>query len=206
MILNKLLSVTLKRSETDLITSELAMNQTCQNLAMDRNWWSSKAVFLRNASCARCYFSAQFFQSVPLVIRRGQRKKQTVHWYMSEGSRAAILFCELAVTDVLAVDLDLFRFFIFPGNVLVGRTDETFSIYRRTERRATTSLNFVHSDIGADTQCIENNWCPRARTSKELFESNLLAGVLRAAFRKDRPNIGTSSKFDSAHFWLIDNP
>ena len=29
---------------------------------------------------------------------------------------------------------------------------------------------------------------------------------LRAAFRKYRPNVGTSSKFDFAHFWLIDNP
>ena len=29
---------------------------------------------------------------------------------------------------------------------------------------------------------------------------------LRAAFRKYRPTVGTSSKFDFAHFWLIDNP
>ena len=30
--------------------------------------------------------------------------------------------------------------------------------------------------------------------------------LLRAAFRKYRPTDGTSSKFDFAHFWLIDNP
>ena len=30
--------------------------------------------------------------------------------------------------------------------------------------------------------------------------------VLRAAFRKYRPTVGTSSKFDFAHIWLIDNP
>ena len=35
----------------------------------------------------------------------GQQKKQTVHWYMS--SREAILICQLAVTDFLAVDLEL---------------------------------------------------------------------------------------------------
>ena len=28
---------------------------------------------------------------------------------------------------------------------------------------------------------------------------------LRAAFRKYRPTVGTSSKFDFAHIWLIDN-
>ena len=47
------------------------------------------------------------------------------------------------------------------------------------------SLNFVHPDIGrADTQGIENRWwavkqgLPSKGTPKELFESNLLAGVL----------------------------
>jgi len=66
-ILNKLLSVTLNRSETDLITSELAMNQTNAKTcgtgqeSSCRNWWSSKAVSLWDASCS-CYFSAQFFQ------------------------------------------------------------------------------------------------------------------------------------------------
>ena len=73
--------------------------------------------------------------------------------------------------------LPVFRFSPFSGDFPVGRTDETFSIYRRTERRATTSLIFVHSDIGGDTQGIENSWWPRTRTSKELFESNLRAGV-----------------------------
>ena len=34
---------------------------------------------------------------------------------------------------------------------------------------------------------------------------NLFAFLLRAAFRKYRPTVGTSSKFDFAHFWLIDN-
>ena len=29
---------------------------------------------------------------------------------------------------------------------------------------------------------------------------------LRAAFRKYRPTVGTSLKFDFAHFWLINNP
>ena len=56
------------------------------------------------------------------------------------------------------INLPGFRFSTFSGNFPVGRTDETFSIYRRTERRATTSLIFVHSDIGADTQGIENSW------------------------------------------------
>ena len=28
---------------------------------------------------------------------------------------------------------------------------------------------------------------------------------LRAAFRENRPKVGTSSKFDFAHFWLVDN-
>ena len=30
--------------------------------------------------------------------------------------------------------------------------------------------------------------------------------VLRAAFRKYRPTVGTSSKLDFAHIWLIDSP
>ena len=30
--------------------------------------------------------------------------------------------------------------------------------------------------------------------------------LLRAALRKYRPTVGTSSKFDFAYFWLIDNP
>ena len=30
--------------------------------------------------------------------------------------------------------------------------------------------------------------------------------LLRVAFRKYRPTVGTSSKFDFAHIWLIDNP
>ena len=30
--------------------------------------------------------------------------------------------------------------------------------------------------------------------------------LLKAAFRKYRPTVGTNSKFDFAHFWLIDNP
>ena len=37
---------------------------------------------------------------------------------------------------------------------------------------------------------------------KETFFSRLL----RAAFRKYRPTVGTSSKFDFPHIWLIDNP
>ena len=77
----------------------------CQNLALDRNCWSSKAVSLRNASCS-WYFSAQFSQCAS-GHSEGVAKKQTVHWYMSEGSGEAILFCELAVTDVFAVDLEL---------------------------------------------------------------------------------------------------
>ena len=77
----------------------------CQNLALDRNCWSSKAVSLRNASCS-CYVSAQFSQCAS-GHSEGVAKKQTVHWYMSEGSRETILFCELAVTDVFAVDLEL---------------------------------------------------------------------------------------------------
>ena len=72
---------------------------------MDRNCWSSKAVSLRNASSS-CYFYAQFSQCAS-GHSEGVAKKQTVHWYMSEGSREAILFCELAVTDVLAVDPEL---------------------------------------------------------------------------------------------------
>jgi len=50
------------------------------------------------------------FSSVPLHSERQQKNKQnkqTGHWYMSEGSREAILFYELAVTDFLAVDLEL---------------------------------------------------------------------------------------------------
>ena len=70
---------------------------------MDRNCWSS--VSLRNASSS-CYFYAQFSQCAS-GHSEGVAKKQTVHWYMSEGSREAILFCELAVTDVLAVDPEL---------------------------------------------------------------------------------------------------
>ena len=77
----------------------------CQNLSLDRNCWSSKAVSLQNASCS-WYFSAQFSQCAS-GHSEGVAKKQTVHWYMSEGSREAILFCDLAVTDVLAVDLEL---------------------------------------------------------------------------------------------------
>ena len=34
-------------------------------------------------------------------------KKQPVHWHMSEALREAILFGELAVTDFLAMDLEL---------------------------------------------------------------------------------------------------
>lgn len=77
----------------------------CQNLALDRNWWSSKAVSLRNASCT-CYFSAQFFQCAS-GHSEGAATKQTVHWFTCEGPREAILFCELAVTDFFAVDLEL---------------------------------------------------------------------------------------------------
>ena len=102
--LNKLLSVTLNRSETDLITSELVMSKTNAK-TLDRNCWSSKAVSLPNASCS-CYVFAQFSQCAS-GHSEGVAKKQTVHWYMSEGSREAILFCELAVTDVFALDLDL---------------------------------------------------------------------------------------------------
>ena len=58
--LNKLLSVTLNRSETDLITSELVMSKTNAK-TLDRNCWSSKAVSLPNASCS-CYVFAQFSQ------------------------------------------------------------------------------------------------------------------------------------------------
>ena len=61
-----------------------------------RNWWSSKAVVLRNTSCS-CYISAQFFQCAS-SHSEGAAKKKPVHWYLSEGSREAILFCELAVT------------------------------------------------------------------------------------------------------------
>ena len=40
-----------------------------------------------------------------------------------------------------------------------------------------------------------------------VVEAVLIAvgNLLRAAFRKYRPTVGTSSKFDFAHFWLIDN-
>ena len=51
--------------------------------------------------------SLHSFSSVPLVIRRGAAKTQTVHCYMSEGSKEDILFCELSVTDFFAVDLEL---------------------------------------------------------------------------------------------------
>ena len=51
--------------------------------------------------------SLHSFSSVPLVIRRGAAKKQTVHCYMSEGSKEDTLFCELSVTDFFAVDLEL---------------------------------------------------------------------------------------------------
>ena len=47
--------------------------------------------------------SLHSFSSVPLVIRRGQPKKNL--WYLSEVSREAILLCELAVT--------VFGFFFF---------------------------------------------------------------------------------------------
>ena len=82
------------------------MKQTrAKNLSLDRNCWSSKAVSLRNASCS-CYVSAQFSQCASGHLE-GVAKKETVNWYMSEGSRETILFCELAVTDVFAVDLEL---------------------------------------------------------------------------------------------------
>ena len=53
--------------------------------------------------------SLHSFSSVPLVIRGGggQQKKQPMHWHMSEALREAILFGELAVTDFLAMDLEL---------------------------------------------------------------------------------------------------
>ena len=52
--------------------------------------------------------SLHSFPSVPLVFRRGSKKTNcALHWYMSEGSREAILFCELAVTDVFAAGLEL---------------------------------------------------------------------------------------------------
>ena len=38
------------------------------------------------------------------------------------------------------------------------------------------------------------------------FCEHVLGLYLRAVFSKYRPTVGTSSKFDFAHFWLIDNP
>ena len=102
--------------------------------------------------------SLHSFSSVPLVIRRGQPKKNL--WYLSEVSRETILFCELAVTVFffffslgpgIGVNYEkrvngtpfgtfqpgkrayLFRISFFSGNFPLGRTDETFSIYRQTE-------------------------------------------------------------------------
>lgn len=72
---------------------------------MNRNWCSFKVVSLRRASCS-CYFSAQFFQCAS-GHGGGRSKKQPVHWHMSEALREAILFGELAVTDFLAMDLEL---------------------------------------------------------------------------------------------------
>ena len=37
---------------------------------------------------------------------------------------------------------------------------------------------------------------------KKLSNTNFIA----SRYRKDRATVGTSSKFDVAHFWLIDNP
>lgn len=51
--------------------------------------------------------SLHSFSSVPLVMGGGRSKKQPVHWHMSEALREAILFGELAVTDFLAMDLEL---------------------------------------------------------------------------------------------------
>ena len=172
-------------------------------MALDRNCWSSKAVSLRNASCS-CYVSAQFSQCAS-GHSEGVAKKKTncalVHEWRLGGSHFVLrtgrdrCFCRGPGTGINyqkrvnwtrnsvrnvptgKTSLPVFRFSTFSGNFPVGRTDETFSIYRRTERRATTSLIFVHSDIGADTQGIENSWWPRTKTSKEQFESNLLAGV-----------------------------
>lgn len=50
--------------------------------------------------------SLHSFSSVPLVMGEGS-KKQPVHWHMSEALREAISFGELAVTDFLAMDLEL---------------------------------------------------------------------------------------------------
>ena len=105
--------------------------------------------------------SLHSFSSVPLVIRRGQPKKNL--WYLSEVSREAILLCELAVTVFgfffflpwtwnwcklretrkwnanfrsersNQVPAYLFRISFFSRNFPLGRTDETFSIYHQTE-------------------------------------------------------------------------
>lgn len=92
------------QSETGLITSK---PKKCENLTMNRNWCSFKVVSLRSASCSCCYF-AQFFQCASGHEGGGGGvKNQPVHWYMSEGLREAILFGELAVTDSLAMDLEL---------------------------------------------------------------------------------------------------
>ena len=68
--LNKLLSVTLNRSKTDLITSELAMNKTNA-----KTWlWTGIAGLLKRFPCGMLPAAAtslHSFPSVPLVIRRG---------------------------------------------------------------------------------------------------------------------------------------
>ena len=46
----------------------------------------------------------------------------------------------------------------------------------------------------------------KSNTRQENFRTFEERDILRAAFRKYRPTVGTSSNFDFAHFWLIDNP
>ena len=68
--LNKLLSVTLNRSKTDLITSELAMNKTNAKTCH----WTGIAGLPKRFPCGMLPVadtSLHSFPSVPLVIRRG---------------------------------------------------------------------------------------------------------------------------------------
>ena len=55
------------------------------------------------------------------------------------------------------------------------------------------------SNLLADSTTVE-----LLKTERAFLETRM--EILRAAFRKYRPTVGTRSKFDFAHIWLIDNP
>ena len=62
--------------------------------------------------------------------------------------------------------------------------------------------------ISGEGSCLMGrNWLQHISLNwSEIFHLATMYTDLRAAFRKYRLTVGSSSKFDFAHFWLIDNP